>query len=639
MLSDDLMLGVSGSRSLLGLRQGIDNFLDPSQGNSPHVNILEQDAQLDQTCLRSPFELGQASSKVQELSRTNEELQQALEGARQENRAKSKAISCLNSARSTELTNAKKECTDLQEEGRAKKRRMSEMQDEILKLRRDRDSLAQDLQEVQERSQRELQALELKAADERRSLESAMARLESRLGEEKPGLEGGQAPLKARISELEQEVLALRMLLKEWWPEKEMAVQLQAKHLELDRELTQLQGARADLSAARERILGLEQEQSSLKAALAIRDAALKEAREADVATSATKENLLAFESVAREIVVAARDCKCDVSSSATVMNLRLAWSFLQSHWAKEGQKNLQNQRKLDVAADQQKDLQIQYSKLRVELSSAEVDRQDLKVKLHDAQAEVQHLTAQCSVLREALAGKSPDVELPAAASAAARVEELQASQATKQAMEALSKEAASLRGEVSRLMDVEGKARRLERVNAELWQANKELEVRVERLESADVQEADFDPRTTKILHLARGPVGQVDARSTGGDLEQHQAARQLDRFKKAMRKYVQEFREGIYHLLGWKVEMKGDGSDMRWHLTSRYHEGQELVFQLRAASTGHPAEFDLLGTSWAEHLQSDRQAMSYLEVYSSIPGFLAHVTVDRLAQQTFTR
>ena len=131
-----------------------------------------------------------------------------------------------------------------------------------------------------------------------------------------------------------------------------------------------------------------------------------------------------------------------------------------------------------------------------------------------------------------------------------------------------------------------------------------------------------------------------QDEAAGSGCDLEQQQAARQLERYKKATKKYVSEFREGLYHLLGWKVEMRGDGNSLRWHLTSRYGQvRQELVFQLRPGRSGQPAEFDLLGTPWAEQLQTDRQAMSYLEVYNSIPGFLAHVTVDRLAQQTFTR
>ena len=31
------------------------------------------------------------------------------------------------------------------------------------------------------------------------------------------------------------------------------------------------------------------------------------------------------------------------------------------------------------------------------------------------------------------------------------------------------------------------------------------------------------------------------------------------LDEFKKALQKYISEFREGIFMLLGWKVEMQG--------------------------------------------------------------------------------
>lgn len=221
--------------------------------------------------------------------------------------------------------------------------------------------------------------------------------------------------------------------------------------------------------------------------------------------------------------------------------------------------------------------------------------------------------------------------------------------------------------------------------MNSELWNSNQELEKRQAQLaananavQRAPVETgqggADFDAKTTKIVHLQRGPkdaptgeaaakgsaalsealsdnaalreeLAQLRAAKAGaapaaaGDLERQQALRQLERFKKATKKYVTDFREGIYGLLGWKVEMKGEGASAHWHLTSRFQEGQELVFQLRPVDVGRPAVFDLLCTPWGEQLQGDRQAMAYLEVYSSIPGFLAHVTMDLLTQKTFTR
>ena len=623
--------GPSQPSQLVGLRRDIDIFLDTSQvGQVGYTERLEPGPAEDASPVVSQ---GLSFSQIQHLSDNNEELQRALEGARQEVKAKSKAISTFSSTQRSQLSNAKKECSELREDGRAKKRRISEMEDEIVKLQRERDKLATDLKEFRDRSQRDMQAMELKASEERRKQDCAIAHLESRLQQlsEASRSGSGHEPLKARNSELEQEILALRLLLKEWWPEKELATQLQVKHLELDQELQQLRSARTDLLSAREQVKTLEKGQASLKADLDARDAALKEAREADVANSLAKQDLLAFQDVALEILNAARECRSDVPVSATAANLRSAWSFLQARLAKETQKSQQTQRQLDAAVDEQKDLEIKISKLRVEA----VCSADLKGQLQHARSEIQRLTSEASMLQEALAGKSPDFEkLPPRT---AESQELQQQLAAKQhAIDSITKEADSLRSQIGKLMDIEGKARKLERVNSELWEANRDLESRLERLEAADLQ--DFDPRTTKVLHLARGPTGH-DAPSAGVDLEQQQASRQLDRFKKAMRKYVQEFREGIYHLLGWKVEMKGDSTSMRFHLTSRYHEGQELVFQLRPASIGHAAEFDLLGTSWAEQLQGDRQAMAFLEVYSSIPGFLAHVTVDRLAQQTFTR
>ena len=616
----------SQASQLAGLRKDIDRFLDPQSSQPVPVNAGT--ASVDVPAGACVVSQGQNFSEIQRLSQSNEELQRALEGARQEVKTKSKTMSSLNSTQRSQLSNVKKECTELREDGRAKKRRISEMEDEILKLQRERDKLAHDLQEAQERSQRDLQAVQTEAAEECRKQELTISRLESRLEQlaeaSKPSAKDHE-PAVTRISELEQEVLALRMLLKEWWPEKELALELKTRHLQLDGELQRLQSAQKDLQSAREQIKTLEQSQAQLRASLEARDSSLKELRHSGAANSLAKQDLLALEELVSEILQAANECRIGGSflpTATTAPNLRLAWSFLQSRLATESQKRLQAQRELDATAEKQKSMQVELSKLRVEVARCE----ELKKQLQDSQSEIQSL-------REGSAertGEESELQRQLAAVAAKQ-----------QAIDSITTEAESLRSQLSQLMDVEGKARKLERVNAELWEANKELESRVERLESANAEEADFDPRTTKVLHLTRGPVQQVDAHAGGasGDLEQQQASRQLDRFKKAMRKYVQEFREGIYHLLGWKVEMKGDGSSMRWHLTSRYHEGQELVFQLRPASTGHPAEFDLLGTVWAEQLQGDRQAMAYLEVYSSIPGFLAHVTVDRLAQQTFTR
>merc|ERR1712232_1274607 len=172
---------------------------------------------------------------------------------------------------------------------------------------------------------------------------------------------------------------------------------------------------------------------------------------------------------------------------------------------------------------------------------------------------------------------------------------------------------------------------------------------------------DADFDRATTKILHLTWRPgeavkscgksqalltensalrdevrrLRQVGAEAAlpvpAGDLEQQQAARELRRFKRCTKKYVEDFREGVWNLLGWKIEsVSNAGGEMQWHITSRYQEAQELIFQLRPKEAGHTPEFDLLGTEWGEQLQADRQAMAYLEVYNSIPGFLAHITAD---------
>jgi len=393
----------------------------------------------------------------------------------------------------------------------------------------------------------------------------------------------------------------------------------------------------------------LEHEVHSLKAALSIRDKALREAEEASQSVTAARRELAAFGKAAAEVISAAQEGKDSTHGvDPTPMELGLAWSRLQAEIRSHRLRAAESEKKVEDASVSERQVQAEARKVKVDLSSMEAQLQEVKLDLRKARDEAAALRARESVLREALAGRGDAklAALPEAISASGTKELEDLLESKRQALADSAREADALRKELSSFSDADVRARRLERVNQDLWQDNKELEAKVSQLERQQeliVEDTDYDRRTTKILHLARGPGGQPlratpDDQRLGGDLEQEQAKRQLERFKKATKKYVQEFREGIYSLLGWKVEMKGEGSRLRWHLTSRYQEGQELVFQLQAATAGQPAEFELMGTSWALQLQGDRQAMAYLTIYHSIPGFLAYVTSDLLTQQTLT-
>jgi len=618
----------------------IDRFLDSSAVSELG---LKSDDRARAALSSMPPSKGQELLVIQRLSRRNEDLKQQLEDCQQEMKMR------FQPPLSREAEQ-KRDQTDV--DARAKKRRLSEMENEMAKLRQERDSLVFELREAREEADREREGRRKVAEQSTRhedDLKSIISSLESELQNSK----GSQLPpaksedaWKSRVSELEQEVFYLRALLKDWYPEHELASQLRSKHVQFEDQIRQSQQAVEDLLHAREKILTLEQEKFSLQAALEIQEASLKQCKEAASESTRAKQNLALYQATIADILLAAQQLPGELPRESTPANLRLAWSRLHSHWTKEAHRVLDLERKVNEG-DQQSQMKAQMSKLHIDLSLANVQLKEVQGKLKESDDVVQKLNAQNSVLREALAGKqmqvpiqSTDDSLIAKATSTKALECLQEEQ--QGAIEAIKQEAEALKAELGRLADVERKLRKVESVNAELWQANKELERRTQvqniEMDLAQAEATDYDARTTKILHLIRGP--QDEAAGSGCDLEQQQAARQLERYKKATKKYVSEFREGLYHLLGWKVEMRGDGNSLRWHLTSRYGQvRQELVFQLRPGRSGQPAEFDLLGTPWAEQLQTDRQAMAYLEVYNSIPGFLAHITVDRLAQQTFTR
>lgn len=493
-----------------------------------------------------------------------------------------------------------------------------------------------------------------------------------------------------KVAALQDEVASLRRLLEQAKPDRQLAAQLRQRHAEYEEELRDLRVDKDELTKLRSNALRLEQEEAKLRAALEARSNALSDAEDAADGARLAKRDLAAFIAAATAIVGSQTPDGLQAASTGatpTPGDLNLAWARLEGEVSKLRRQSSECQQSLDQAALREHSTQSELGTLRTKLAATEAAVEEKERDLRRAREESTRLAARADVLRKAITQHTPG-EAPASLSANPGAEEelhrqleaekkrsadLEATgQGKQRVIDSLTAELSTLREQQSKFSAIEVKAAQLQRVNDDLRKANCDMEREQERLvaelaavkqqAATSVQVRDFDPATTKVLHLRHAPGSSFPAKGSGqeelitslreeirrlraggistatltGDLEGRQASRQLERFKKATKKYVQDFREGTYGLLGWKVEMKGEGNTMKWHLTSSYQDGEELVFQLRPSEGGNSPQFDLLSTPWGEQLQTDRQAMAYLEVYRSIPGFLAHITADLLSRHT---
>jgi hypothetical protein len=346
---------------------------------------------------------------------------------------------------------------------------------------------------------------------------------------------------------------------------------------------------------------------------------------------SLVRQDLNAFVAVARTIIAGVAVPKDEMAARAgaatadvekpTPLDLSFAWTRFQRELGDLRRQQVELQSDLHHAKVQERHLQAEVQQLHSELAVAQV------AHVHAVRAETgKEQPNDCSKLSEHVYIERSTTEKLSASDVCREFVTTQPCASEEEAL-ALIREA--LQQAIHEADELRSERDRLDAFAEEV------------ALKKADVGDC-------KVLHLLRRPgevgaaaevaaVARPLAATLDGDLEKAQALRQLERFKRATKKYIQDFREGICGLLGWKVEMRGDKSNtMRWHLTSRYNDGQELIFQLRPEGTEHGAEYDFLASDWAEQLQEDRDAMACLDVYKSVPGLLAHLTSDLLAQRT---
>jgi mitotic spindle assembly checkpoint protein MAD1 len=161
------------------------------------------------------------------------------------------------------------------------------------------------------------------------------------------------------------------------------------------------------------------------------------------------------------------------------------------------------------------------------------------------------------------------------------------------------------------------------------------------------------FNPETTRVLHLQSNPLTeslkqeinvlrrQVEAltktnkgaaTTPGPDVDPNKLHQRL---KESFKEQIGRFREGVYLLTGYKIDMIPDGERPKFKVRSMFAEQQEdqLLFQWPTVT---PIEsLDLLDTELAKVLMTT-PSYEYVTRFGSLPAFLASTQLSLFEKQT---
>ena len=231
---------------------------------------------------------------------------------------------------------------------------------------------------------------------------------------------------------------------------------------------------------------------------------------------------------------------------------------------------------------------------------------------------------------------------------------------------------------ELARVKDKFGKLREA------LFKEREKAEKAEERACQAETMagKGSFDSESTRVLHLKENPLmdavrskyeAEIDAlrkaleekreESMSGKLSGSAAKTPLPgrtppsaglsssdqsaldaqklhrRLKESFREQIGKFREGVYLLTGFKIDMMADSTPLRFKVRSLYAEREEdhLIFAWPNVKKGEAVtSLDLLDTPQAQLLAQD-QSFEYMTKFKSLPAFLASVQLGLFEKQTF--
>lgn len=189
------------------------------------------------------------------------------------------------------------------------------------------------------------------------------------------------------------------------------------------------------------------------------------------------------------------------------------------------------------------------------------------------------------------------------------------------------------------------------------LYAERRKAEKATERANEAEILagKGSFNPEHTRVLHMGTNPLTvalkeevdvlkkQVEVLSSSDCSAKNKVSYSSDvdpnklhqRLKQSFKEQISRFREGVYLMTGYKVDMIPDNDSYKFKVRSVFAERERDYLLFQWPDGDEVTSLDLLNTEYAK-LLTKSLSYEYMTKFHSLPAFLASAQLNLFEKQT---
>ncbi len=183
------------------------------------------------------------------------------------------------------------------------------------------------------------------------------------------------------------------------------------------------------------------------------------------------------------------------------------------------------------------------------------------------------------------------------------------------------------------------------------LYAERSKAEKAMERANEAEILagKGSFNPNTTRVLHLSHNPltmalkdeiailkkqleVSGQKGKKYSSDVDPNKLHQRL---KQSFKEQISRFREGVYLMTGYKVDMIPENDRYKFKVRSVFAERERDYLLFQWPEGKDVTSLDLLNTEYAK-LLTKSPSYEYMTKFHSLPAFLASAQLTLFEKQT---